>query len=71
MDSIPADPDWIRERWGGFTYLVVSRNEDFTINFEDGSLWLYFEGIEISRVLLFENPTQQNVMDAERVFGCK
>lgn len=78
MDSIPnavADPDWIKERWGGFTYLDIARTEDFMLDFKDDCLWLHFERnaneSQVARVLLFENPTRQDVSDAERIFGCR
>lgn len=70
-----AREDWIRERWGGFTYLVIGRNEDFMLDFKDGSLWLHYENDSrdspVGRVMLFEMPTRQGIIDAERMFGCK
>jgi hypothetical protein len=70
-----AREDWIRDRWGGFTYLVIGRNEDFMLDFKDGSLWLHYESDSrdspVGRVMLFEMPTRQGVIDAERMFGCK
>lgn len=69
-----AREDWIRERWGGFTYLVIGRNEDFMLDFKDGSLWLHYENDSrdspVGRVMLFERPTRQGVIEAERMFGC-
>ena len=71
LSSEPATEDWIRERWGGFTYLDIARNEDFMLDFDgDDNLWLHYENNEIGRVLLFEKPTKQNVIDTERIFGC-
>jgi hypothetical protein len=73
LSSEPVTEDWIRERWGGFTYLDIARNEDFMLDFKDkeGSLWLHYEnGPVIGRVLLFDKPTKQNVIDTERIFGC-
>lgn len=69
-----ASEDWICQRWGGFTHLVIGRNEDFMLDFKDGSLWLHYEtdsrDSPVGRVLLLETPTRQGVMDAERMFGC-
>ena len=69
-----ANEEWIRNRWGGFTYLVIGRNEDFSLGFKDGSLVLRYENelpdSPVSRVLLIENPTQQAVIEVERLFGC-
>jgi hypothetical protein len=68
--SEPATRNWIRERWGGFSYLDIVRNESFMLHFDgDDNLWLHHENEEIGRVLLFEKPTKQNVFDAERIFG--
>lgn len=70
MSYEPATEDWIRKRWGGFTYLDIARNEDFSLYFLDGTLTLEHEfEIVVSTLLLFENATQQNVIDAERIFG--
>lgn len=64
-----ATEDWIRKRWGGFDYLDLVRNEDFSLDF-NGQLWLHFENeMQVARLLLFKTPTQQNVIDAERIFG--
>lgn len=76
-----ADEAWIRERWGGFTDLVIGRNEEFSLDFFGNSLWLHCETQEVlgvrfrgktrtSRLLLIEKPTRQHVIDAERMFGC-
>jgi len=75
-----VDEAWIRERWGGFTYLAIGRNEDFMLDF-NGDLWLHCEtrevlsghfrgNAQVSRLVLFDKPTRQNVIDAERMFGC-
>lgn len=73
-DSQLADKEWIRDRWGGFTYLVIGRNEDFMLDFKDGSLWLHYENdikdSPVGRMLLLEMPTRQRIIDAERMFGC-
>lgn len=73
LSSEPATEDWIRNRWGGFNYLVIGRNEDFMLDFNLGSLWLHYEGgfrnSPVARLMLFETPTKQNVIDAERIFG--
>ena len=76
MSSELAGQDWIEQRWGGFTYLVIGRNEDFCLEFQPKlGLWLRYETDEINSpvglLLLFENPTQQDVIDAERMFGCR
>lgn len=69
MDEL-ATEDWIRERWGGFDYLDLARNEDFSLYFIDGTLTLECEDdLSVGVLLLFETPTQQNVIDAERIFG--
>jgi hypothetical protein len=69
-----AREDWICERWGGFTYLVIGRNDDFMLDFEDGILWLHYENDSrdspVGRLFLFGNPTIKQVIDAERMFGC-
>lgn len=69
-----AREDWIRNRWGGFTYLVIGRNENFILDFQDGSLFLLYESdtkdSPVARVLLFEQTTRQGVMDVEWMFGC-
>ena len=74
-DCHVADEDWIRDRWGGFTYLVIGRNEDFMIEFKDGSLWLHCESdlqdSPVGRLLLFAIASRQDVVDAERMFGCR
>jgi len=72
--SSVAGEDWIKERWGGFTYLVIGRNEDFMLDFKNGSLFLHYENDSkdspVGRVLLLDAPTRQGVIDAERLFGC-
>ena len=68
--SEQATEDWIRERWGGFTYLDLVRNEDFSLYFIDGNLTLECEDdLSVGVLLLFENTTKQNVIDVERLFG--
>ena len=73
--SSVAGEDWIKERWGGFTYLVIGRNEYFMFDFKNGSLFLHYENDSknspVARVLLIDAATQQGVIDAERLFGCK
>ncbi len=65
-----ANEDWIRERWGGFTYLIIGRNDDFMFDFKDGSLWLHCENDSlVCRVLLLESPTRNGVIGVERLFG--
>ena len=69
-----ANEEWIRKRWGGFTYLVIGRNEDFMLDFQNNNLVLHYENSSpdspVSEVLLIENPTQQAVIEVERLFGC-
>jgi len=67
-----ADEAWIGDRWGGFLYLDIGRNEDFRLEFENKlGLWLCFERRgECGKIMLFDNPTRQQVIDAERMFGC-
>jgi hypothetical protein len=70
-----ATEDWICERWGGFTYLIIGRNEDFMLDFKGGSLWLHYENdtrdSPVGRVLLMEKPSKIGIEEAERMFGCK
>lgn len=70
-----ATEDWIRERWGGFPYLVIGRNEDFMLDFKDDSLWLHYENESeyspVGRLLLFKNPSRSEIEAAELLFGCR
>lgn len=67
-----ADEQWILKRWGGFNYLLISRNEDFMLDFSsDGKLWLHCESnCGVNRLLLLENPARQEIVDVEKLFGC-
>lgn len=73
--NLTAREDWVMERWGGFLCLVISRNENFMLDFKDGNLWLQYENDSrdspVGRVLLLETPTRQGIVDAEQMFGCK
>ena len=67
-----ATEEWIKERWGGFTYLDISRNEDFSLQFVERRLWLHFEqGRSVGCLLLLYEPTQADVLAAEIMFGCR
>ena len=72
--NLAATEDWIKDRWGGFTYLVIGRNEDFMLDFENGSLFLHYENdaknSPVGRLMLREAPTRQDILDVERVFLC-
>jgi hypothetical protein len=68
-----ATEEWIRQRWGGFTYLVLARNEDFMLDWRDGSLFFHYESDDrhgpVSEILIRESATKQCVIDAEKMFG--
>ena len=70
-----ASEDWIKERWGGFTYLVIGRNEDFMLDMKDGSLFLHYENdtrnCTVGRLLIMESATKQCVVEAEKLLGCR
>lgn len=73
--DLPADEQWIRERWKGSNCLEIGRNVDFMLDFStDGNLWLHYESetkySTVGRLLLREKPTRQDIVDAERMFGC-
>lgn len=69
-----ATEDWIRQRWGGFTYLVLARNDEFMFDWRNGSLFLHHEKDDwrgpVSEILISESATRQCVIDAEKMFGC-
>jgi len=71
LNSETATEEWICNRWGGFDYLDIARNEDFSLCFAKGNLTLKYETVTEwgDDILLFENATKQNVIDAERIFG--
>jgi hypothetical protein len=72
-DDELATEEWIRNRWGGFNHLVIGRNEDFSLYFIDGPLGalslVHEDETSVDVLLLFEKPTKQKVIDAERIFG--
>lgn len=66
-----VNENWIRNRWGGFTYLLIRKNEDFMLDFKDGNLYLHCEDEDstvVSRLLLFKNPSEQDIINAENFF---
>lgn len=68
-----ATDDWIKERWGGFTYLILGRNEDFMLVYQRGNLVLHYERddpkSDVSQITIMENATKQSVIDTEKLFG--
>lgn len=65
--------EWIKQRWGGFGYLVLGRNENFQLNFCNEQLILHAESDDrdspVWEIMLFDKPTQSQVAQAERMFG--
>jgi hypothetical protein len=71
MDEL-ATEEWVKNRWGGFTYLVIGQNEDFVLDVTDGDLFLRCEtDVEVNKLLIAKSVTRQTIMEAEALFGCR